>query len=290
MRPRLTTTFAIITAVALLAGCGNSSTQEAAAPTVQSPADENDKPDAQHDHSDHDRDHGDGGYALSEADDGFLLSMSSTNFPVGVETNVAFTILDEQGDVQTEFEEVHEARMHLLMVSDDLRTYGHVHPQQNVDGLWEVPFTFERDGRWRLVTDFSAASGSYTALGTFVNVGNAANLEPGFTKESRTATSGNFTVELTGDTAHERPRPLTFTVRTADGDPVTTFEDYLGARGHLVGFFQDDYAFTHLHPNSNTGDALIFTAPAMAHGYWALFLQMSFDGEVHTFPFVIDAL
>ena len=108
------------------------------------------------------------------------------------------------------------------------------------------------------------------------------------TTESRTSTVGSYVATLSGDTAHEASRPLKVTI-TRDGEPVAEIEPYLGAVGHLVGFSAGGLGYVHMHANDAfVNGTMTFTAPALEHGYYKLFLETGIDGELRQFEFVVE--
>src|SRR5262249_295378 len=52
-------------------------------------------------------------------------------------------------------EYVHERPIHLMVVSDDLQEFDHIHPEVNEQGAWLAPHTFRHGGRYRLYADYT---------------------------------------------------------------------------------------------------------------------------------------
>lgn len=258
---------------------------DATMPSSTEPAGHHDGDHAGHDHGG--PMNGDG-FALSAVQDGYLLAPLTEMIAAQTGATYQFRILGPDGAPVEDYAVVHEQKMHVLMVSQDLKSYAHVHPEMDSTGLWTIDYPFPQEGRWRIVADFQPADGPAMALGTWTVVGADRPGEPeDYSADARSSEVDGYTVTLTGDTAHDKPRPLTFTI-TRDGEPVSAVEPYLGANGHLVGFSADDYSYVHMHPNEGFADGqMTFTAPALNHGYWALFLQVKLGGELVTFPFVI---
>jgi len=242
--------------------------------------------DDDHDH-DHDHDHGGAGAGTSPTSQGFTIMPAAAAFDAGYSGEFAFKVLSEGTQTAvTAFEVHHEKSMHLIMVNHELTEYLHLHPEMDADGVWRTPVAFPADGFWRVVADF-VSDGKTVLLGTDVVVGSQPMKMSNLTEEIRTAQSGPYTAELFGDTAHEGSRPLKVTL-TRDGAPVTTVNPYLGANAHLVAF-SPALEYAHMHPNDGFVDAtMTFTAPALGHSFYKLFLQADFDGEIRLFEFVIE--
>jgi len=235
----------------------------------------------------HDHDHGASGAGTTPTSQGFTIMPTSAAFDAGYSGEFAFSVVAEGTEIAvTEFEVHHEKAMHLIMVNHELTEYLHLHPEMDADGTWRAPVTFPADGFWRVVADFVSA-GKAALLGTDVVVGAQPMTMSNLTEEVRIAQSGPYTAELFGDTAHEGSRPLKVTF-TRDGAPVTTVNPYLGANAHLVAF-SPALEYAHMHPNDGFVDGtMTFTAPALGHSFYKLFLQADFDGEIRLFEFVIE--
>jgi hypothetical protein len=236
----------------------------------------------------HEHDHSGEGDGTSSSANGFTLMAMNSSFDAGYEGELEFHIMNSDGIVK-DFEVVHEKPMHLLLVSHDLTSYMHLHPEMRDDGNWVVDVKFPQDGFWRMVADFKSM-GSATVLGTDLRVGEEAMKMANFTEEVRIAESGGYVAELTGSTAHEDSSPLKVRI-SKDGEPVAEVTPYLGASGHMVGFEQASLTFVHLHPNEGFADGtLTFTAPPMEHGFYSFFLQVDVGGELQLFNFIVEGL
>ena len=235
----------------------------------------------------HDHDHGATSAGTSPTAEGFTITPLTMAFDSAYVGEFAFNVITEDTqEVVTDFEVHHEKSMHLLLVNHELTEYMHLHPEIDANGVWRTPVTFPADGFWRVVADF-VADGKAVILGTDVVVGSAPMKMSNLTTESRSAVSGPYTAEISGDTAHEGSRPLKVRF-TRDGEAVSAVNPYLGANAHLVAF-SPSLAYTHVHPNDGFVDGtMTFTAPALDHSFYKLFLQVDFDGELRLFEFVIE--
>jgi hypothetical protein len=157
----------------------------------------------------------------------------------------------------TNFEVVHDKRYHLFVVSQDLTSFQHLHPEQQPDGGWTISLTLPRPGYYRVLSDFLPVGGSPQFLGrTLVTAGfdgdllsQSARLEP---DDVLRKTAGTITAELdleparlvAGEYGH-----LGFTLTdAASGEPITDLEPYLGAFGHTLILSEDLQDYVHSHP------------------------------------------
>lgn len=149
---------------------------------------------------------------------------------------------------------MHERPLHLLIVSQDLGDFAHLHPEVNAQGIWEASHVFSRAGRYRLYTDFTPPGGRQQVA--------------------------NFDLTVAGTPASSRPPPPTTLVkfdRSATlhaGEDVelqfdfapalTGLEPYLGAWAHVVIVGAGLSSFFHAHPLEKSG-----SSPSEAHFHTA---------------------
>ena len=212
---------------------------------------------------------------LSVAQDGATLVPSETFLRAGDPVPMAFTI-QREGQPITEFDVLHERRMHLIVVRRDLTGFQHVHPSLD-GGQWTAELAPLEAGVWRVFADFSSGGRAMT-LGIDVHVDGhyAPRRLPDPADEYETA---GLTVRL-----HRGGDIHTFTVEDSGGGRVEP-EPYLGARGHLVALREGDLAFLHVHP---AGGGLEFAVLYPSPGRYRLFVQFSVAGTIHVAEFTVS--
>ncbi|HYI20020.1 MAG TPA: hypothetical protein VD836_14995 [Solirubrobacteraceae bacterium] len=218
-------------------------------------------------------------HGLAVSDAGLRLDVRTPELRRGRAQELAFRVLNEQGEPVRDYDVEHERRMHLIVVRRDLTGFQHLHPELRPDGTWVAPITLPDAGSYRVFADFSH-DGTATTLAGDLRVDGPADLRP-LPAPAATAPAGDgYAVELGTGTAHAGDEAeLRFTV-TRDGRPVET-EPYLGAGGHLVALREGDLAFLHVHPADGLGFMATFPSP----GRYRLFLQFRHEGVVRTAAF-----
>ncbi len=202
-------------------------------------------------------------------------------------TEYAFTIEGPDGEAVTEFDVVHERRLHLIVASRDLVEFHHVHPDLAADGTWSIDLPELPAGSYRVYADFRTTGADALTLATDLAVaGDTAVSE--LPAVASTTTVDGFDVALSGAEAISAGEStLTFEV-SRDGDDVVT-DPYLGAAGHLVVLRAGDLGYLHVHPLDDVDAPSIgFAAAFPTAGTYRLFLDFSVDGEVHTAAFTVD--
>lgn len=214
--------------------------------------------------------------------DGFTIEPERTVFTPGETADFRFIISGFHGMPITGYEELHEKRMHLIVVSRDLGEFLHLHPELGKDGVWSVPLKLPRAGTYRAFADFAPYGVAPMTLGVDLWAGGDFAPEP-LPEPGRVARVGDYTVTMMGDLVPGRSSKVTMFV-TRDGEPVTDLEPYLGARGHLVALRAGDLAYLHVHPEEARvgGPGVTFHAEVPSAGTYRLFLDFKHDGRVRT--------
>lgn len=225
---------------------------------------------------------------LGVSGDGYTLRMSPTQLERGQARELRFAIEDADGAPVTEFDKLHERRLHLIVVRRDGAEFRHLHPEMGAAGTWTVPIEFAEAGVYRAFADFSVG-GEQQTLATDLFVSGEFEARPLPAPQPVDETNG-YEVRLQAAEARAgEPDSLTFTV-SRNGRPVEDLAPYLGAKGHLVALREGDLAFLHVHPEENHGvaaDEIAFEATFPTAGRYRLYLQFKHEGVVRTAEFTV---
>ncbi|MDO7867879.1 hypothetical protein [Nocardioides jiangxiensis] len=188
-----------------------------------------------------------------------------------------FEVLDPAGTVVTDYDTVHEKKLHLIVAEKaDPRIYAHLHPAFS-DGVWSVA-TDLVGGEFRLYADTRPTGADAQVLTADFTVDGDRRATRAMAVND-TATVDGYDVALRADgTAY------TFTV-TKGGAPVT-LQPYLGAGGHLVGIRTESLDYLHAHAMAAKANTVGFHVEAGSSGLWVLHLDFQVDGTVHDATFV----
>jgi len=223
---------------------------------------------------------------LGVSADGYALRLGPTQVERGDERELRFAI-EHAGELVTEFDELHERRMHLIVVRRDGTGFRHLHPEMDA-GTWTVPVSFDKAGIYRVFADFSV-EGEQETLATDVFVsGGKFNAHP-FPAPQSVAETDGYEVELEpGEPVAGGPVALAFAV-SEEGRPVDGLQPYLGADGHLVALREGDLAFLHVHPEEEHGapNEIVFEAEFPTEGRYRLYLQFQHEDVVRTAEFTV---
>jgi len=191
-----------------------------------------------------------------------------------------------------EFETFQEQRLHLILISSNMVYFRHLHPQYRGEGLFALNTTLPFGGAYRLFLD-------YRPKGYGEQIKELSLLLSGSRPKATlpdpsvsTAKLGDITVNInSAKIAAGQPARLSFEV-TQNGQPLTTFEPYLGERGHLViirrSLEGDVSDYQHAHALESTGP-LDFATNLPTPGLYKLWLQFKAGGKLNTAEFWIKA-
>lgn len=226
---------------------------------------------------------------LGVSADGYTLRLSPTQMQRGRAAELRFSIEGAGGAAVTEFDELHEKRMHLIVVRRDGAEFRHLHPEMDAAGTWTVPVSFDEAGVYRVFADFSADGEQQTLASDLFVSGGEFEARPFPAPQPAYETNG-YEVRLDADDAVAgEPAALTFTV-SRGGASVEDLAPYLGAKGHLVALREGDLAFLHVHPEEAhevAADEIEFEATFPTPGRYRLYLQFKHEGVVQTAEFTV---
>ncbi|WP_245720907.1 hypothetical protein [Nocardia pseudovaccinii] len=233
-----------------------------------------------------------GGLLISQ--DGYTIDLAETIIRPG-EFDFRFRILGPDGRAVTEYGDLHDRELHLIVAKRELTGFWHVHPVRDADGIWSVRLNLADAGAYRVFTDIAPrALGKTITLGADLAVAGAYNPQP-TPEPARTFTVDGYEVALDGALIPGEGRLLTLTV-SKNGEPVTDLQPYLAAFGHLVVLRAGDLAYVHVHPNGTPGDSVTTPGPEITFhtavpgpGTYRLFLDFKHADTVHTAGFTLRA-
>ena len=223
---------------------------------------------------------GHGDQPASAAD--YRIDAPTTVVAAGQPQRFTFRVLDPAGAAVTDFEDRHDRPMHLIVVSNDLGDYAHLHPEL-ADGTWSVELPALEPGGYRVIADTVPSEGPDLVLTVDLVVPGMATGRPLPDPAGTTVVDDlSVTLDLTPTTAG-----LTAALSVRRDGAVVEPDPYLGARGHLVAIDAQDLDYLHVHPTDGDGP-VSFAIAEPAPGRYRLFFDFSVDGQVRTAAFTVD--
>jgi hypothetical protein len=228
--------------------------------------------------------------------------LTTGKIQAGAETKLVIDIKSKDGQSITsgaseaidKFETFQTKLMHLIVVSDDLQTFSHIHPVYKQKGRFEVQANFPQGGNYTLISDYKPASQAEQVSLMQVKVAGKSTALP---KVDFT------TAKLIGDTKVQldnadnlrvgKETMLVFKMQQTNGQPVTDLQPYLGERGHLVIMQQSspltraDYIHAHAAQHGTGGEVHFITTFPKA-GKYKMWGQFNRGGKIVTADFWVN--
>ena len=210
----------------------------------------------------------------------------------GVPADLEFQLRDPAGQAVDRLEIVHEKPLHLMIVSEDLSWFAHVHPVPDGSGRFHLRETFPAGGTYTLFHDFTPPAVGMQVVPVDLTVeGRRPAPKQLVIDDDRPKAVDGYECTLTHTAlALDAESALTFRL-TRSGKPVTDLEPFLGAMGHLVVISADRATYVHSHPlpaNATTGPTVQFNTTFPRTGVYKAWGQFQRHGRVVTVPFVFE--
>lgn len=198
------------------------------------------------------------------------------------ENGKIYVELQDKNQEAPELEVSHEKEFHLIVVSEDLSKYKHLHPIQTEKGKFEQEVDLE-SGMYKLFVDIQPKGLAYQVKPVHIHVDHHTSSEKVGLQVDREFinTIDGRQVELSIDSLRAH-HPTVFTFDTKDISP----EPYLGALGHVVILDEKGEQFIHVHPSSD--EDTVFETVFHKPGLYKVWGEFKFDGKVIVYPFVIE--
>ncbi len=184
----------------------------------------------------------------------FTISLKTDPSEVrpGQKVKLAFAISDASGKPVRDLDIVHEMPLHLIIVSEDLGYFDHIHPMPQSDGSLVVETSFPAAGKYRLFSDYTPKGGGNQVGQIEVTVSGAPKPATPLSADQKMAADfDGLRITVSSDKPIRTNETLMLTFELAEaatGKPVTDLQPYLGALAHFVVISQDANEYLHVHP------------------------------------------
>ncbi len=228
-----------------------------------------------------------------------------TNIYPGKNTFLQFKVFNATtGDVLKDFSINQEKIMHLIVVSDDLKYFDHIHPDLK-DGIFSINYKFPTSGNYHLYSDFVPTGMSEQYYPFSVSVGTPGTATPQITPDFVTETVVDvikaqiiLPKNVNAKDLNSGSDVISFKlVNAKTNEEVKNIDPYLGAFGHLIMINTVNYQYIHVHPKQGytpiegeTSGPNVEFSPLGIYGNinpgtYKLFAQFKIDGRMYIFPF-----
>ena len=225
------------------------------------------------------------------------VSMQFSTSPTTAKQNQDITLsmtpkMKDKPEEQVPLEVAHTKKIHLIVVSDDLSWFNHIHPEYNADGSYSVKEKFPFAGKYTLFADYKPSGGNHTVDVLNVNVTGTVPAVKTYGADKLTGDAGDgFSVKLSaegGKFLTKMPMHINGVVMQNGKEvDVNTLEDYLGAKAHMVVVSLAEKKYLHVHPSVEGAKFDLHTTfekPGVYRGW----IQFQSKGKVYTSDFVMN--
>ncbi|SEN83941.1 hypothetical protein [Paenibacillus sp. OV219] len=212
------------------------------------------------------------------------------------EASIELQVLDPSGQPVQHFKEDMTKLMHLIVVSSDLSTFQHIHPDYVGNGWFHAKVNFPHGGQFLLISEFMPDSAGLTVYKQWVTVdgekADSKKLEPD-KQLTQTVDGLQITLSAMPDAAEVRAGDmamLNFTLKDAATGKFIQLEPYLGTAGHCVILDEKAKQYLHVHATTDMSSAsnVMFHTQFPKAGIYKLWGQFQYKGKVIVAPFVIE--
>lgn len=200
----------------------------------------------------------------------------------------------------------HDKKMHLIVVSNDLAYFDHIHPDYQASGSYEIAVLptgkaytktanmnethFDKGGDYTLFADYFPTGANNQIEKIKLNVGGKPYTPATYSAPKLTSTVGDYTLTLVPEGGKLEVGKLAHVegVLTQQGKKVdaSTLDNYLGAKAHMVVVGVDDKQYLHVHPEVKNGVFDLHTTFEKA-GVYRGWVQFNAGGKINTTDFVL---
>ncbi len=225
----------------------------------------------------------------------YLIGPSYYGTPLATPAKqLRFAVKGIDGKNQRFPETVHEKPLHLILVSDDLNGFMHVHPELGASDEFGINVDFASGGRWHAFAQATPAGGVNQVEHRVLEIDKPV---PRMESTSTIAVKMDVPALVTG-----RDLRIRFTLSDAkSGSPLNDLEPYLGAWGHFILISEDKQIFIHAHPEEAAGvvhdhsvplgpspDTIEIVTGFNKPGRYRLWAQFKRGGTEQVVPFWLD--
>lgn len=229
---------------------------------------------------------------LSEPDTSEVEFSFDKNPQTSIANELTIQVKDEMGKPIKNFEVEHEKLMHLIIVSEDLSYFDHIHPDYQGEGKFTVQLHFPIGGDYKFFADFVPEGSSKVVKSEVVQVEGSKKTSIPLKEEALTQVVNGKEGTLSFD--HLMPGmelELNFNLTDAKTKkPIVDLQPYLGAVGHVVIISEDTNTYLHVHPMEAhaSGPDAKFMTTFPSSGIYKIWGQFKQNGEVFTIPFTVE--
>lgn len=221
----------------------------------------------------------------------FYLTVTSEPEAIqaGQQVVVTLRLTDAYGAPVSDFEIVHEKKLHLIIIREGLDKFTHTHPEPGPDGTMVTSMSFPEGGTYYFYADFTPRDGKGVTLMAELRVEGDVSPAPSLDPYVPGRVQTDELLADVGIEAGQGMHRVSFALMDLSEAPVTDLEPYLGAMGHFVVVSADGRKYVHSHPsNGGESNEVVFDVHFPGPGIYKGWGEFQRGGTVMVVPVVMQ--
>lgn len=138
--------------------------------------------------------------------------------------------------------------LHMIIVSDDFRTFLHIHPTLEADGHFLLDQEFPSPGLYHMYADAEPEGLGHQVFRFDLDLDGSSEQPRDLSERGTSARAGSYVVSISTNKISMRTGTRLVVHILKGGVPATDLHPYLGALAHVVFLNAGDLSYVHVHP------------------------------------------
>lgn len=187
----------------------------------------------------------------------------------------------------------HEKQLHIIIVSEDLSYFEHIHPELQPNGSYAIHHIFPAGGTYLIYADYKPIDAEQVVDNKTIYVAGNPVTSQVFHDERLTASSGNYTLTLQTEEdkliANQDIYITGILQENGREIDVNAIGNYLGTKAHAVIISLESKSFLHVHPSVKDG-RLQLHAFFKTPGIYRAWIQFQNEDSIYTTDYVLKVV
>jgi hypothetical protein len=210
---------------------------------------------------------------------------------------LAIDIEDKAGKIAINFDNFQEKQMHLIVVSDDLSYFNHIHPSYKGNGRFEVNPSFPQPGSYTIFSDYKPFGQNEQVSVEKLSIPGSVPLPKELEKFSNTKILPGIKVNLKfSESTIKAGKEVTLMFdlnESVKNQAIKNLQPYLGEKAHLIVVKSSSpltaFDYIHVHALKDTPNGQVhFKTVFPQLGTYKLWLQFNRNGKINTADFWVN--
>ncbi len=180
--------------------------------------------------------------------EGFLKASAPDAAPLNQNLDIWMTLPKSTAPIR-QFETEMTRKLHVIIVSDDFKTFLHIHPNLSPNGHFQIAQVFPAVGTYYVYADGLPNNLNHQVFRFKLDVGHPS--QPSARNLPTTGMgvqTGPYEVDLSSVRVHSGKMEMLDLQILENGKPAKDLHPYLGASAHAVFLNAKDLSYVHVHP------------------------------------------